>query len=169
MCTSRRQLERSEKWRLFITMLHFIARNIGLSRLNLNVNCCQTLWEAGNGGHAPLKFHLMWKLVHNRFWSHKNQPVFLWQLHLFFWKVTVKLKMAKERVNNHCSNRSSVVILTSPWSQDVMRWQFTVYTLSLQSEALEREPILVLSSHLSIGHCYTLVCVKINCEDRHAL
>lgn len=83
--------------RLFITMLHFFTRNIQLSKLNLNVNSCQALWEAGNGGHAPLKFHLIWKPVHNRFWSRKNQPVLLWQLHLFFWKI--KLKMAKELVN----------------------------------------------------------------------
>lgn len=95
------------KWRLFITMLHFITRNIWLCRLNLYVNSCQALWEVGDGGHAPLKFHLVWKPVHNRFWSYKNQPVILWQLHLFFWKIIVKLKMAEEKVNNHGRNRSS--------------------------------------------------------------
>lgn len=103
-------------------MLHFITRNIPLSRLNLNVNNCQALWEGGNGGNAPLKFHLMWKPVHNRFWSHKNQPLLLWQLHLFFWKITEKLKKTKKHVNNRCRNRSSVVTVLIYWSTGHMMW-----------------------------------------------
>lgn len=38
-----------------------------------------------------------------------------------------------------------VVIVISPWSDDMMRWQHTIHTLSLESETLEREPILVIS------------------------
>lgn len=41
------------------------------------------------------------------------------------------------------------VMVTSPWCEDVMKWQYMIHTFSLERETLEREPILAVSYRVS--------------------